>query len=232
MTNASVADALAEAARAINSPRTVDETLNVIVHTAARSLDDIDHVGISLALKDGRIETMAGTDELVWDIDALQYDLGEGPCVYAITQEPFIKVNHLKHEQRWPLFVPKAAARGVRAQMAVRLFNDGDTLGGLNLYSTSSETIDDETAHAAELFATHAAIALGRVRELDQLNQAISSRKVIGQALGILMERHDLTEHRAFAFLARASSHSNVKLRIVAEKIVKEVETRNGTHRL
>ena len=48
----------------------------------------------------------------------------------------------------------------------------------------------------------------------------MSTRKNIGQAIGIVMERYGITEDRAFQFLIRASSTSNVKLRDVAEEVV------------
>lgn len=51
-------------------------------------------------------------------------------------------------------------------------------------------------------------------------HQALQSRKVIGQAIGILMERFGLDDGRAFAFLVRASSHGNIKLRDVAAELV------------
>lgn len=72
----------------------------------------------------------------------------------------------------------------------------------------------------AELFAAHASIALGRSRREEQLNAALFTCKVIGQATGILMERHELDEDGAFAYLTRVSSHTNVKLREVAREIV------------
>jgi AmiR/NasT family two-component response regulator len=43
---------------------------------------------------------------------------------------------------------------------------------------------------------------------------------VIGQAVGILMERYRLDPHRAFAFLVRTSQVGNLKLHDVAKGIV------------
>lgn len=77
-----------------------------------------------------------------------------------------------------------------------------------------------EAEWTAELFAARAAIALGNARERENLNQALHSRKVIGQAVGILMERYAMNEDRAFAFLVRVSSHANIKLRDVAQELV------------
>jgi hypothetical protein len=60
------ARSLAKAAREMHSKRDVLSTLQVIVETAQRSLPGIDRAGMSVTHRDGRIETMAATDELVW----------------------------------------------------------------------------------------------------------------------------------------------------------------------
>ena len=90
--------------------------------------------------------------------------------------------------------------------MGPQLYNHEGVLGSLNLYSTESETIDEEAPMIAELFAAHAAIALGHVREVGQLRDALSTRKVIGQAIGVIMERYGMGEDRAFQYLVRATS--------------------------
>lgn len=215
-----LATTLARVAREINAPTDLSSTLQAIVQSAMDSLPDIDHVGISMVHKDGTIETMAGTDQLVWDLDAVQYDLHEGPCYDAIVRAAIVVANELRHDQRWPRYVPQAARRGVRSQIGVRLFIEGTTIGGMNMYSTSGDQIDPDVQHLAELFATHAALALGRARQDEDLQTALGTRKVIGQALGIVMERYQLDEDRAFQFLVRVSSQGNVKLRDIAQEIV------------
>lgn len=223
-----LASSLAAAAAAINTAESVPETLEAIARATRASVPGFNHVGISIRHRDGRIETMAGTSKLVWDLDELQYGLSEGPCVDAIHAEPVVTVPNLRHDQRWPHYVPEAVKHGLRSQLAVQLFAEEERLGGLNLYSTESDEIDDDAPHAAQLFATHAAIALGRAKQEENLNQALSSRKTIGQAIGILMERYGIDEDRAFQFLVRASSTGNIKLRDIAEELV---VTTNERHR-
>jgi GAF domain-containing protein len=215
-----IATALAAAARAINRPDSLGETLDVIVRAAQQTVPGFDHVGISTAHRNGRIETEAGTDQLVWELDDLQYSISEGPCVDAIRVEPIVRVENARHEQRWPNYMPRAVHAGLRAQLALRLYLEQDALGGINFYSTESDTISEDAVQIAELFATHASIALGRARHEHQLSEAISTRKVIGQAIGIVMERYQISEDRAFHFLVRASSTTNVKLRDVAAEVV------------
>lgn len=212
--------ALTEAAKAIHSPRTLDETLTAIVNAAQSAVPGMNHIGISISHRDGRIETLAGTDQFVWDLDSVQYGLGEGPCVTSVKDHPVVVVEHARHDQRWPNYMPQAAKLGLRAQLALRLYTDTDTLGGLNLYSTEVETISDDAVQMAELFATHAALALDRARYEHQLNEALASRKAIGQAIGLTMQRYQIDEDRAFHFLLRASSTSNLKLRVIADEVI------------
>jgi GAF domain-containing protein len=221
--------ALLEAAREISQPRDLQTTLDTIVTSAAQSLPGIDHVGITIAGSDGSMETKASSDTFVTELDELQYELGEGPCVHAITVEAVTTVDYAGRDQRWPRFMPLAVAKGLRSQMGMRLYSEKDTLGGLNMYSTSSDTIDPDAVHMAELFAAHASLTLGHARREEHLSTALLTRKVIGQAIGILMERHAMDEDGAFAYLARVSSHTNVKLRRVAAEIVAQSNDQSKT---
>jgi GAF domain-containing protein len=218
--SARIAAAVTEAAKMMDAPPTLDETLDAIVQAALHTVPGFDHVGISITHHGGEIETRAGTDPLVWELDRIQYELREGPCYDSITGNTVTVVENARHDQRWPHYMPRAAQHGLRAQLALGLFSDEETLGGLNLYSTESDTVDEDAVHIAELFASHAAIALGRSRHEGQLNEAIASRKTIGQAIGILMERYQIDEARAFQFLVRASQTGNIKLRAIAEELV------------
>jgi GAF domain-containing protein len=220
-------EALAAAARLMNTTSTTDEALDLIVHAAQNSLAGIDHVGVSVVHKDGLITTEAATDDLVRQVDALQYELREGPCVSAITtQTPVVAIERGHKQDVWPRYVAASERLGVRSQLGLLLFADHRTLGALNLYSTSTDVLDPEIVHLAELFAAHAAMAMGKVRTVEQLHEGMHARQIIGQAVGILMERHDLTEDRAFAFLSRASQTSNIKLRDIAQELVTSAQAR------
>lgn len=85
---------------------------------------------------------------------------------------------------------------------------------------------DDESEHVGLLFAAHAAIAYAGVRKQSQLQRAIATRELIGQACGILMERYKLSADRAFAVLVRTSQDGNVKLRDVADQLIHTGELR------
>ena len=224
----SIAAALTESAKALHAPRSLEESLDAIVEAARTTVPGFDHVGVSVTHRDGKIETMAGTDQLVWELDDLQYRNRQGPCVTAIESDTVVIVEHADREQRWPVYIPEAVKMGLRAQLGIRLYTDDDgTLGGLNLYSTENDVVDKDALGIAQLFATHAAIALGRSQHEHGLNEALATRKTIGQAVGILMERYGIDDDRAFHFLIRTSSTSNVKLRLIAQEIVDNTNEKN-----
>ncbi|WP_426243791.1 ANTAR domain-containing protein [Nocardioides sp. LHG3406-4] len=221
--NHDLATSLADSARIINSPRSVEDTLDAIVRAARQSVPGVDEVGISVVHRDGTIETKAATGSLVWDLDELQYKLNEGPCVEAIREGPIVATEDVLSDSRWPRYAELAAEAGLGAQLGVQLWADDKTLGGLNLYSLNSNSIGADSVAAAELFATHAAIALGRARIVEQLHEGMENRGVIGMAIGIIMERHRVDEHRAFQYLTRVSSTTNFRIRTVAQEIVDQV---------
>lgn len=218
-----VAAAINAAARTINQRRSLEETLQTILEVASDSVPGFDQVGISTVDKRGNVRTRATTGDLVDTLDRTQYSLGEGPCVDSLRNAHVVMAPRIRDDQRWPRYVPAAVKEGLRAQMAVRLYLDDEgTVGGINFYSTVSDDIDPDAEGLADLFAAHAAIAIGHAGERDNLNAALHSRKIIGQAIGIMMERYQVNEDRAFHFLIRASSHGNIKLRDVARELLDE----------
>lgn len=91
----------------------------------------------------------------------------------------------------------------------------------------------DSHVDRAQAFATQAAAALtvvvrqaDQVRLSDQLRQALESRAVIDQALGIVMAQNRCDEAAAFAVLRNASQNRNKKLRDVAATVIESVTGR------
>ena len=104
--------------------------------------------------------------------------------------------------------------------LSVQLFVAGDDLGALNLLSTSPHAFDEGSEHIALLFASHAAVAIVGAEQEEQLRDALAQRDVIGQAMGVLMERYGITPTRAFGLLTRVSQRNNVRLLELAGEVV------------
>ena len=215
-----VAQALAQAATAMAVHGNPGDTLHAIVHAAREAVPGFNEVSATVVTGDGAITTMASTSSLVRELDALQYELGEGPCLSAVREQELVMVQHLAEEQRWPRYTPRAVEAGVRSQMAVHLVADEEVLGSLNFFSTVRDTIHPEAFHRASLFATHAALALGYARRLEAVHASAGTHRLIGQAIGMLVERFEIDDDRAFYYLVRVASAGGLELRQVAREVV------------
>ena len=221
-----LAEAVAAAADALQDPSRLDDTLQAILAAAADSVKGFDQASLSTCDGPGRLVQRVAHGDLASRLDALQVRLAEGPAVEVVDgPASAVVVRNLRHEQRWPGYVPQAVQLGAVAQISARVrFDDTAVLGSLNLYAAAEAEIDDEAESLAEVFAAQAAVAMGGAAVITQLTTALSSRKLIGQALGILMERYSLDEARALAYLRRESSHRNVKVRDLAAEVVAQRE--------
>lgn len=209
----------AEFARMLDAEPDMASTARQICELAKEALS-CDYAGITLLHGRNRVETVAASDPVVEKGDALQYEYNEGPCLQAIWSHDTFVVEDMSHDDRWPTWGPKAAALGLRSILAVRLFTNGETHGALNMYAVDPRRFDDDDVAMAQIYATHASVALAAAREEEQLRTAIDSRHLIGLAQGILMERFDISVDRAFEVLRRYSQTRNLKLRAIAEEVV------------
>jgi GAF domain-containing protein len=223
-----IASAMAQVALDLDTAGDRDEMLSRVTHFARETIQGVDFASISVRFRDGHLETFASTAEVINQADALQYALREGPCYEtAATTVKAVATDDLSTDARWPSYGPAAAALGLRAQLAVLFYDNPQSRGALNLYSSTAATFAEQLP-LAQLFARHAAIAMGHSYTVEGLKEALATRKSIGQALGIVMERYGLDEDRAFEFLLRVSQTGNVKLRNVAAQIVDEVNASGG----
>ncbi|HET9860003.1 MAG TPA: GAF and ANTAR domain-containing protein [Nocardioidaceae bacterium] len=224
MDDARVLDATRRLADSLK-PGDLDKTLSQITRAAIEVLPDVEYCSITIKHADGSLETVAPTHDLLRDVDAQQYTLQEGPCYDAATETVHVIAPNLAADERFPQYAAVALAAGIRAQAGVRLFDAPKSQGALNLYSTKAGSFADIES-LSELFAHQAAVAIRYATEITNLAEAVRTRTTIGQAVGIVMERYQLTDERAFAFLTRLSQHRNVKLRLVAQEIVAASEHR------
>jgi len=210
----------------------VDATLQRLVEMARAIVPGCRHAGVTV-LRRGRPETPAATDEVSAEVDRIQYETGEGPCLSAVLERPTYRTGDLSAETRWPRFSGPAAERtGVLSVLAYRLFAEGDTLGALDLYSRERDGFDDEAEAIGTILAAYAALAFARAREREQisgLEQAVASNRSIGMAIGILMAIRRVGQDEAFDFLRTVSQRTNRKLREIADEVVHTGQLR-GRH--
>lgn len=212
---------LADAVREINAQDDPPHTLETIVAITPEFFESCDFVGVSLVERNG-IHTPAASNEQLRELDESQYRAGQGPCYDAIREHVTVLVDDLATDLRWPEWgAAMASELGIRSSLSFRLFTrPDDSRGALNVYSTQPGAFTEDDVLHGQTIAAMCAVALARSIKDEQLATALESRTVIGQALGMVMERYDLDEDSAFNVLRRIASHDNHKIRDLAAEIV------------
>jgi GAF domain-containing protein len=185
------------------------------------TLVSADYGGITLWRRSGRLQTIGSSHSSVDDVDRLQYDLREGPCVRAAERLEEISSPDVAGDPRWPRWGPLAAERGMLSAVSVDLSADNRRLGALNLYGGAIRRFGPEDVEAARYFAPFASTVLAAAITEDNLRTAVDARTITGQATGILMERFQLSSEQAIAVLRRYSQQTNIRLRDVAQELIR-----------
>jgi GAF domain-containing protein len=196
-------------------------TSRAIVTRMRDLVPEADQVSLTIRTSRGGHKTLASSDPLAQEADALQYALGEGPCLEIADTGGWLRSGDVGTDSRYPAWGPRAAELGVGSLLAVAVTDRDEPMGALNLYSTRTGAFADrDVVDIALVYAVHATNALSSARRASTLQTAVSSRHVIGMAQGIVMERYGIDQHQSFELLRRLSSTTNVKLRDVAAQIV------------
>lgn len=212
---------LAELVSTLTETNTLDATVEQVVRFARETVD-ADYAGLTIIKPRGKgFDTLAPTDQIVWDVDELQHELREGPCVQAATESRTLWSDDLRVDPRWPRWGPAAAERGIHSVLSIELHSQGERIGAMNLYGSGYSQFDREDALTARLFAYHAASALAADQREKHLELALDHRTAIGQAQGILMERFGISAEQAFNVLRRHSQDRNIRLKQIADDLIR-----------
>lgn len=221
-----IRSAMAELATNFASHTDLIPILEAVTTQAVRLIGEVDFADI-LLIEASRHRSLAATAPIAEQLDAVQVELNEGPCLEAITDEPVVHSADFACEQRWPRFAAAAMQLGIRSMMSFHLYTYPDRTrgaitgsGALNLFSRNVEafTVADQAVGA--MLATHAAAALIAANRQVQFESALHSRDILGQAKGILMERFGVDAVRAFDLMTKLSQDTNTPVRLIAQRIV------------
>jgi hypothetical protein len=210
-----------------------DDVLLRIAQTAVSTVAGCEMASVTLT-DQGAYQTAATTDASAAAVDQAQYDAHEGPSLDAV-DTPIVYAQSFP-DTRWPTLASRPVDMGAQSAASYRLAGGSDTTAGdggsLNTYGTEPDAFTDEAQQIGLILAAHASVAAGAVRERDalqdlaqNLNNALLSRDVIGQAKGILMERLNLSPEEAFDVLRRSSNRLNEKLHTLALRLAEPGES-------
>ena len=211
---------LTEELLALHEAPDSEETVERVAEYA-RSAVGCDDAGVLLVHARHRIETAAATSEPVRRAHDLQVELDEGPCLDALEDPTAIyQVHDTAADERWPRWSAAVVELGYRSVLSVPLATASRRYGSLNVYASRVGAFDEDDIAVTTVVARHASVALAASRDLEGLRRAVDARKLIGIAMGLLMERYGIDSDRAFDVLRRYSQQHNVKLRDVARLVV------------
>lgn len=212
------ADAFAQLALELHDADGMEETVDAVVQFALQA-EACAYAGVALTLR-GQREIAAVTDPLVAEIYQHQFDSGEGPFLTALTEGVVVQIPDVEVETRWPTWVQLVRSHGVRSVLHVPMWAREQLLGVLSLYHREPYAFTTDDVAIAHILARHASVAVASARADETMAAAVDARKLVGQAMGIVMERYDLDDARAFEMLRRYSQETNTKLRDVAQELI------------
>ena len=214
---------MAELALTLDDLSTLEEMLSAVTQASLELVTGCDSASITLRRGSGRLETMGATSALAANADLLQYTLMEGPCLDAAREVPLTHSPDVRHDPRWPQWGPAAfESEGILSILSLQLLSSRGVHGALNLFATTVDAFDQDAVALTSVLSVHAGIAVRTTLLEEDLVASLNSRRLIGQAQGLLMERFSLDSGSAFSLLKRLSQTSNVKVVEIARKLVAE----------
>jgi len=189
---------------------------------------DVEAAGIMLAGPDRELHLMASSSESMRVVELFELQSRQGPCLDCFrTGRPVVNRDLTGVDPRWPRFAAVAVGEGFRAADAIPMRLRTTIIGALNLFRSTTGSLNEDDVVAAQALADIATIAIVQHRTAvdaqvlnDQLSGALTSRIVIEQAKGMIGERRHLAMDEAFALLRHHARRNNLRLADVAGSIV------------
>ncbi|WP_285249848.1 GAF and ANTAR domain-containing protein [Pseudarthrobacter sp. fls2-241-R2A-168] len=155
---------------------------------------------------------------------------GDGPVSHALAGHLALMANSYSADPRWPSYWRPLGEAGYRSLLSVPLQLHADSLATLTLLAPQDNAFTPGVIVAAGAFSKLAAGSYLSAAELraaqaraEQLEAALQGRTSIDVACGVIMGQNRCSYDDAFHILAQASSHRNVKARVVAETMLREL---------
>jgi hypothetical protein len=195
---------------------------------------NVSSAGLLLADPRQQLHLMAATSDRTEEVELLQLQADEGPCLDCYTSGEPVSVADLDAAvTRWPQFVPAARDAGFASVHAVPMRAAGTVLGALGLFGTKTGELNESDLLVGRSLAHVASVAIVQEHPptpetvVPHLRSALASRVVVEQAKGFLRERLDITVAEAFTLLRRYARHSGTHISEVARQLMSQPEARS-----
>jgi hypothetical protein len=209
-----------EAASACSLARIAASAVSDIAGSAVES-------SVTLVRPEGTPCTAAST-ESAGELSRWDQRTGRGPTARALNGGLPIILNDDCLDNRWPEYLGSLRSAGFQSALAVTLHLERGYRAALTLYSATPNLFAPAVAAQALAFSDMAAKSLLLALQVRadlalsaDLRTALASRTAIDTACGVIMGQNKCSYDEAFKIITRASTHRNLKVRDVAESILK-----------
>ncbi|WP_233507065.1 GAF and ANTAR domain-containing protein [Jiangella anatolica] len=209
---------LADAAAGLYGEPDVPSTVRSVLDYAL-TLTGGDGVAVMLR-QGGRPAVLSASSPAAERADRAQLSCAEGPGLQAMSERDAVVVDDVDDDPRWRGWSRPVRELGFRSVLSLSLGTTRSSVGALSVYSAKVGAFDGERAELGRCYAQHASVALASARHTSGLRRAMDERHAIGQAQGVLMERHGIDAAQAFALLRSSARDHGVKLSERAEQII------------
>jgi GAF domain/ANTAR domain len=194
---------------------------------AARRDLEASGVGVGVQSESGELMTAAASSTTTALVEELQFTMGEGPCLAAVSMRRPVLVPDLNQAAAttWPGYGPAAHDHGVRAVFAFPLQVGAACLGALNVYRDEAGSLSAWTMSRALTYADLAmqsmldaqaasAPAVSALADLDD------TRFEVYQAQGMVMSQLSVGPAEALSRMRAHAYASESTLSTVADDII------------
>ena len=223
---------LAEVTRLIEGDD-VPATLDRFVQRVVRMLPDCEEAAIAVLSEAG--PELISSHRIAADplVEESRSELAKellrhgGPLHDVLTYGEPHHLSDAAADPRWPEFSAAMVKAGICSCLLLPLPSSRGSAGAFALFSSKVGAFEDTTYDVVLLFAMHAGVAFDNAQLfhhakalVGQLQTALETRELIGQATGLLMHKYGLGSDVAFQVLKRGSQNANVKVREVAAQFI------------
>jgi GAF domain-containing protein len=222
-----VVTALEQLASVLQSQRTLGAALAGIAEAAVLSVPGCDAASVALSIE-GRSATAAATARVALELDLVQYDSGEGPCLTAYRTLETLRLDVVEAGDAFPHFARAAQSHGVLGVLSLPAIWGTEVVATLNLYSRQGP-FDQSAVTVAKVLSAQVAIAVSRSPEyaaaratVEQAQRDVEDRADVDIAKGLLMATQGCSAEQAEALLRTTSDQGAEPVVDVAHRIINQ----------
>ena len=227
MSSEDLVNTLQQLAEILQNQRTLGAALAGIAEAATLSVPGCDAASIAISLS-GRPSTAAITARVALELDMVQYDTHDGPCLTSFRTMSTVRVDLVEGDGAFPHFAVAARRQGVRGVLSVPSTWGSEVVATLNLYSRTGP-FDESSVTVASVLAAQIAIAVSRSPEfaaartvVEEAQRNVDDDSDVNLATGLLMVNEGCTAEQADALLRHAAAQDEQTILEIAQRIIRQ----------